>query len=53
MPTQFHPATIHLGHRVIFLAALSGSLLLMASLAGAANDAEEYDQGGYRENPVR
>jgi len=41
MPTLFHPATIRWGHRIIVLAALAGSLLLTASLAGAANDAED------------
>ena len=41
MPTLFHLATVRLGQRLIVLAALAGSLLLAASLAGAANDAED------------
>jgi len=41
MPTLFHLPTIRFGHRAMTLAALAGSLLLGASLAGAANDAED------------
>ena len=41
MPTLFHLPTIRFGHRAMTLAALAGSLLLGASLAGAANDADD------------
>jgi len=41
MPTLFHLTTVRLGQRVIVLAALASSLLFAASLAGAANDAED------------
>jgi peptide-methionine (S)-S-oxide reductase len=41
MPTLFHPRKTRFSHRVIVLAILAGSLLLAASLAGAASDAED------------